>query len=498
MYESSTAAIVLGRPGRDDLPAGLAALGPEVDDPVGLLDHVEVVLDHEHRVPGVDEALEHLEQLLDVGEVEAGGRLVEDVQRASGRDLAELGGQLHALRLPARQRRRRLAEGHVVETDVVQRLQAPPDLRDLREEAERLLDRHLEDVGDRLPLEAHLERLAVVAPPLAGLARHVHVRQEMHLDLDLAVALAGLAAAALDVEAEPAGLVAAHLRVGRERVELPDVGEEVGVGRRIRPRRPADRALVDLDHLVEHLDPLDALVLARLDPNPLEPVRERLVDDLVHERRLAGARDARDRDEAPDGELDVDVLEVVLCGAAHGEVAAILGPPLRHRDRAGTRQELPGHGLAVSLDLGRRPLGDDVPAVLAGAGAHVDEPVGAPHHLLVVLDHDDGVAEVAEPLERADEPVVVALVKPDRRLVEDVEDADELRADLGREPQALRLPARQRGRRAVEREIADADVVEEREPLADLLHDRGPRSAPRSRSARARRGSGAPPRPRDG
>src|SRR5262245_9230650 len=68
---------VLRRADGDHLAARLAALGPEVDDPVGLLDHVEVVLDHEHGVPGVDEALQHLEQLLDVGEMEPGGRLVE-------------------------------------------------------------------------------------------------------------------------------------------------------------------------------------------------------------------------------------------------------------------------------------------------------------------------------------------------------------------------------------------------------------------------------------
>jgi len=60
-------------------------------------------------------------------------------------------------------------------------------------------------------------------------------------------------------------------------------------------------------------------------------------------------------------------------------------------------------------------------------------------------------------------------VEPDRRLVEDVEDADELAADLGRQPQPLRLAARQRRRRAVEVEVADADVVEEGQPLLDLL-----------------------------
>ena len=110
-------------------------------------------------------------------------------------------------------------------------------------------------------------------------------------------------------------------------------------------------------------------------------------------------------------------------------------------------------------------------AVLARARAHVDEPVGAAHHLLVVLDDEHGVAEVAQPLERADQLVVVALVQADRRLVEDVEHADELRADLRREPEPLRLAARERRRRAVELEVADADVVEERQPLADLLDD---------------------------
>ena len=104
-------------------PAARAALGPEVDDPVRGLDHVEVVLDHEHRVAVVDQPVEHLEQLLDVGEVEAGRRLVEEVERLPGRAPRELGRQLDALRLAAGERRRRLAEVDVAEPDVEQRLE---------------------------------------------------------------------------------------------------------------------------------------------------------------------------------------------------------------------------------------------------------------------------------------------------------------------------------------------------------------------------------------
>ena len=70
---------LLRRAGHDDLAAGVAAFRAEIDDVVGGLDHVHVMLDEQHRVAGVDEPVQRLEQALDVGEVQAGGRLVEDV-----------------------------------------------------------------------------------------------------------------------------------------------------------------------------------------------------------------------------------------------------------------------------------------------------------------------------------------------------------------------------------------------------------------------------------
>ena len=234
--------------------------------------------------------------------------------------------------------------------------------------------------------------------------------------------------------------------------------------------RPIGR-LVDVDHLVEHLDAFDVHVVARLDAHLVEPVRERLVDDLVDERRLARARDPGDADELPDRELDVDPLQVVLRGAADGEDTTIVLAPRRDRDRTTAREEVTGHRALRPHHLLGGSLGDDVPSVLAGTRAHVDDPVGDPHHLLVVLDDEHRVPERLQPLQRRDQAVVVALVETDRRLVEDVEHADELRADLCREPQPLRLAARQRLCGTVELEIADADIGEERESLPDLLHD---------------------------
>ena len=49
-------------------------------DAVGGLDDVQVVLDDQHRVARVHQALQHLDELADVVDVQAGGRLVQDVE----------------------------------------------------------------------------------------------------------------------------------------------------------------------------------------------------------------------------------------------------------------------------------------------------------------------------------------------------------------------------------------------------------------------------------
>ena len=119
----------------DDQPAPFVArFGAHVDDPVGRLDHVQVVLDHHDRVAQVDQAVEHVEQLGQVVEVQAGGRLVEQVERAAGVGARQLGRQLDALGLAAGERRRRLAEREVVEPHVAQRLQDAANLGDVLEQ----------------------------------------------------------------------------------------------------------------------------------------------------------------------------------------------------------------------------------------------------------------------------------------------------------------------------------------------------------------------------
>src|SRR5882762_5448366 len=86
-----------GRALGDDAAAAFAAFGAEVDDPVGLLDDVEV--------------------LSNVVEMQAGGGLVEDVERAARLAFGKLASQLDALGFAAGKSCGGLTERDIAEAD---------------------------------------------------------------------------------------------------------------------------------------------------------------------------------------------------------------------------------------------------------------------------------------------------------------------------------------------------------------------------------------------
>ena len=126
-------------------------------------------------------------------------------------------------------------------------------------------------------------------------------------------------------------------------------------------------------------------------------------------------------------------------------------------------------GLAM-MSIGRA-FGDDLAAMDAGAGADIDHIVGGADGVLVMLDDDHGVAEVAQSFQRDQEARVVALMQPDRRLVEHVEHAGQAGADLRGKPDALALAAGQRAARPGQCQVIEPDIDQKFQPGADLLED---------------------------
>ena len=153
---------------------------------------------------------------------------------------------------------------------------------------------------------------------------------------------------------------------------------------------------------------------------------------------------------------------------------AVADPALRrHCDRLAAGEVVAGDRALDVLDADDRAAVDHLAAAGPGAGAEVDDVVGRADGVLVVLDHDDAVAEVAEPAHGADQPLVVALVQADRRLVEDVEHAGQFGADLRGQADALRLAARQGRAAAVQGQVLEPDVEQESQAGAHLLEHAG-------------------------
>ena len=115
-----------------------------------------------------------------------------------------------------------------------------------------------------------------------------------------------------------------------------------------------------------------------------------------------------------------------------------------------------------------RAGGDEISARFSGAGPEINHVIGTANGFLIVFDHQNGVAQVAQRLQSIEQAAVVARVQADGRLIEHVEYAAQARADLSCQPDALRFPAGKRGRGAVQREIAQTDVKKKFQALGDF------------------------------
>ena len=198
------------------LAAVFAGIGPQVDQPVTGPDHIEVVLDDNQRMAGLQQLAQRAHQLGNVLEMQAGGGLVEQEQAAFARQgllgfggaLGSLGqetGQLQALGLAARQRGHRLAELHIFQPHIDDGLQRTDHLAVLGEQGRRFADGQLQHIGHihqaAVALDAHFQNLGAVALAIAIGAAQVDVREELHLHMLKARTATGRAAAIATVEA---------------------------------------------------------------------------------------------------------------------------------------------------------------------------------------------------------------------------------------------------------------------------------------------------------
>ena len=69
---------------------------------------------------------------------------------------------------------------------------------------------------------------------------------------------------------------------------------------------------------------------------------------------------------------------------------------------------------------------DDSPSQATSFRTHINDVIGSQHHILVMLHHNDGVANVTQFLQRVYQALVVALVQADTRLIQYIQHIHQL------------------------------------------------------------------------
>ena len=92
-----------------------------------------------------------------------------------------------------------------------------------------------------------------------------------------------------------------------------------------------------------------------------------------------------------------------------------------------------------------RPRGHHETALLPGPGSQIHHVIRPPDGLLVMLDHQHGILQVAQSFQGFQQSLVVARVQADARFVEHIQHAAQFRPDLRGQPDSLALAARERG-----------------------------------------------------
>ena len=98
---------------RNDRTAAISAFRTKVNNVIRRFDHIKVMLNYEHAAAALAKALQNLQQALNIRHMQAGGRFVQHIQRASRVLAGKLRRKLYALCFPARKRCGRLSKPHI-------------------------------------------------------------------------------------------------------------------------------------------------------------------------------------------------------------------------------------------------------------------------------------------------------------------------------------------------------------------------------------------------
>ena len=344
--------------------------------------------------------------------MQARRRFVEQVKRAFFFAFGKFEREFEALCFTAGKCRRGLSEFQVAEPDFVERAQQIVNARLGAEECAGIGDRHVEHFGDVYAFEKHFERFAVVARAAAARALDPGFAEKLHVEGNLAFALAFFATSAALVKRKSSGVVAAHFSERRGGVEFSQQIENARERRRVRARGTPDRGLVDTDETFKVFQSVDACVLAGNALGAVDFARGGVPEDAVDERGFARAGNAANDGQRTDRKRDVEVFQIVFGGSAYGE--KLFGLNARECCRNFTEtllrrrlKQFRRAGISVREAFRKRAGKHEGTSLSSRSGTDFDDVISGKNRVAVVFDDEHAVSAVTQILHLRDEARVV-------------------------------------------------------------------------------------------
>ena len=103
----------------------------------------------------------------------------------------------------------------------------------------------------------------------------------MHLDLDDSIAAAGFAATAFHIKTEAPLLISLRLGICSCCEQITDLVKNTGISCRIGTGCSSDRRLINIDHLVQLINPENIIMFTRNYPGTVQIPCQSLIKDLI-------------------------------------------------------------------------------------------------------------------------------------------------------------------------------------------------------------------------
>lgn len=201
---------------------------------------------------------------------------------------------------------------------------------------------------------------------------------------------------------------------------------------------------------------------ARLSLGMVQPRGNSFIKNFIDQRTFAGAGHSGHQRHGSKRELHADILEIIFLRADDLNVMPIARSALRwNRNEPAAGQVLSGHGFRNLHDLLRRTLCDHSSAMRSRAGTDVDNMICRIHRILIMLNDNERIAQIAQFFQRGQQTVIIALMQADARFVQYIKHTLQTGTDLGSQTNTLSFSSGKRTGRTRQSQIIQTDIQQE-------------------------------------